>query len=70
MKKIALPQEGIETLYGAHDGNLKHIESLLGVAIRTQGDELIVEGDKQAEQRVERIFEQLTSLMASGYDAA
>ena len=68
MKKIALPQEGIETLYGAHDGNLKHIESLLGVAIRTQGDELIVEGDKQAEQRVERIFEQLTSLMAEGYE--
>ncbi len=68
MKKIALPQEGIETLYGAHDGNLKHIESLLGVAIRTQGDELIVEGDKAAEQRVERIFDQLKSLMAEGYE--
>jgi phosphate starvation-inducible PhoH-like protein len=68
MKKIALPQEGIETLYGAHDGNLKHIESLLGVAIRTQGDELIVEGDKGAEQRVERIFDQLKSLMAEGYE--
>ena len=47
MKKIALPQEGIETLYGAHDANLKHIESLLGVAIRTQGDELIVEGESR-----------------------
>ena len=47
MKKIALPQEGIETLYGAHDANLKHIESLLNVAIRTQGDELIVEGDQR-----------------------
>jgi phosphate starvation-inducible PhoH-like protein len=68
VKKIALPQEGIETLYGAHDGNLKHIESLLGVAIRTQGDELIVEGEKAAEQRVERIFDQLKSLMAEGYE--
>ena len=68
MKKIALPQEGIATLYGAHDGNLKHIESLLGVAIRTQGDELIVEGDKAAEQRVERIFDQLKTLMAEGYE--
>jgi phosphate starvation-inducible PhoH-like protein len=67
VKKIALPQEGIETLYGAHDGNLKHIESLLGVAIRTHGDELIVEGDKAAEQRVERIFDQLKTLMAEGY---
>ena len=68
MKKISLPQQGIETLYGAHDGNLKHIESLLGVAIRTQGDELIVEGEKSAEQRVERIFEQLKALMAAGYE--
>jgi phosphate starvation-inducible PhoH-like protein len=68
VKKISLPQEGIATLYGAHDGNLKHIESLLGVAIRTQGDELIVEGEKAAEQRVERIFEQLKSLMAEGYE--
>ena len=68
MKKISLPQEGIETLYGARDGNLKHIESLLGVAIRTHGDELIVEGEKGAEQRVERIFDQLKSLMAEGYE--
>ena len=68
MKKIALPQEGIETLYGAHDGNLKHIESLLNVEIRTQGDELIVEGEKSAEQRVERIFDQLSTLIATGYE--
>ena len=67
MKKIALPQEGIETLYGAHDANLKHIESLLDVEIRTQGDELIVEGQKGDEQRVERIFDQLVGLMRSGY---
>jgi hypothetical protein len=34
VKKIALPQAGLETLYGARDANLKHIESLLGVRIR------------------------------------
>jgi phosphate starvation-inducible protein PhoH and related proteins len=68
MKKIAVPQAGIETLYGAHDANLKHIESLLDVVLRTQGDELIVEGDKSDEQRVERIFEQLKKLMAAGYE--
>jgi phosphate starvation-inducible PhoH-like protein len=68
VKKIALPQEAIATLYGAHDGNLKHIESLLGVEIRTQGEELIVEGEKAAEQRVERIFDQLKSLMVEGYE--
>ena len=67
MKKIALPQEGIEMLYGAHDANLKHIESLLDVEIRTQGGELIVEGQKGDEQRVERLFDQLVGLMRSGY---
>ena len=68
MKKIALPQDGIETLYGAHDANLKHIEELLDVQIRTHGDELIVEGQKNAEQRVELLFDQLRGLMEAGYE--
>jgi phosphate starvation-inducible PhoH-like protein len=70
MKKIALPHTGLETLYGAHDANLKHIESLLDVDIRTQGDELIVEGNKGSEQRVGEIFEQLALLMDAGYELA
>ena len=68
MKKISLPQEGIETLYGAHDTNLKHIETLLDVDIRTHGGELIVEGSKGSEQRVEEIFEQLALLRDAGYE--
>jgi phosphate starvation-inducible protein PhoH and related proteins len=70
MKKIAVPQEGIETLYGPHDANLKHIESLMDVEIRTQGDELIVEGSKSAEQTVEKLFDQLAQLRTSGYELA
>ena len=70
MKKIAVRQEGIETLYGPHDANLKHIESLMDVEIRTQGDELIVEGTKNSEQRVERLFDQLAQLRDSGYELA
>src|SRR5215210_6751608 len=68
MKRIALPHEGLDMLYGAHDANLKHIESLLDVEIRTQGDELIVEGEKSGEQRVEHLFDQLTGLMLDGYE--
>jgi phosphate starvation-inducible protein PhoH and related proteins len=68
MKKIALKQDDVASLYGAHDGNLKHIESLFKVAIRTQGDELIIEGEKGSEQRVERMFDQLSNLMAEGYE--
>jgi phosphate starvation-inducible PhoH-like protein len=65
MKKIAVPQAGIETLYGPHD-----VESLLDVEIRTQGDELIVEGTRAAEQTVERLFQQLAQLRDSGYELA
>jgi phosphate starvation-inducible PhoH-like protein len=67
MRKISLPEQGIETLYGAHDANLKHIESLLNVDIRTHGSELTVEGDPAAEQRAQQIFDQLRGLLAEGY---
>ena len=67
MKRIVLPQAGIETLYGARDANLKHVESLFRVSIRTQGDELIVTGDSGDEQRVVKLFEQLSGLIEDGY---
>jgi phosphate starvation-inducible PhoH-like protein len=70
MRKIALPEQGIETIYGAHDANLKHIESLLNVNIRTQGSELTVEGKPSSEERAQRIFEQLRTLMDEGYELA
>jgi phosphate starvation-inducible protein PhoH and related proteins len=67
MKKIALPEQGIETLYGAHDANLKHIETLLDVTIRTQGNDVIIEGDAGDEQRAAQIFDQLKTLLDEGY---
>jgi phosphate starvation-inducible PhoH-like protein len=70
MRKIALPEERIDTLYGAHDANLKHIESLLNVDIRTHGAQLTVEGDPANEQRAQLIFDQLRALMEEGYSLA
>ena len=37
MKRITVPEEGIETLFGSYDENLKHLESVFNVRIRTQG---------------------------------
>ena len=48
MKRITVPEEGIETLFGSYDENLKHLESLFNVRIRTQGHELLVDGDAPA----------------------
>src|SRR5919198_6560726 len=67
MKKIALSEEGIETVYGARDANLKHIESLLHVEIRTQGGEITIEGDPKDELRAQQIFKQLQELRDEGY---
>ena len=45
MKRITVPEEGIETLFGSYDENLKHLEARFNVRIKTQGHDLLVEGD-------------------------
>src|SRR5579872_6292474 len=67
MKRITVPEEGIETLFGSYDENLKHLEALFNVRIRTQGHDLLVEGESSDLARVDRIVGQLSSLMRDGY---
>ncbi len=70
MRRVALPEAGLETIYGAHDANLKHIEALLRVRIRTQGAEVLIEGQPADEERAGRIFDQLKILVDEGYALA
>jgi len=70
MKKIAVPEEGLAALFGTYDENLKQLESVFGVRIRTQGSELTVEGDPSGVARTERTLNQLAGLMADGYRLA
>src|SRR5213083_708864 len=67
MKRLTVPEEGIETLFGSYDENLKHLEALFNVRIRTQGHDLLVEGNSPDLDRVGRIVGQLSSLMRDGY---
>ena len=67
MKRITVPEEGIETLFGAYDENLKHLESVFKVRIRTQGHELLVDGEASAIDKVERVVGSLGSLVRDGY---
>ena len=64
---MTVPEEGIETLFGSYDENLKHLESLFNVRIRTQGHELLVDGDAASLERVDRVVGQLSSLLRDGY---
>jgi len=62
-----VPEESVETLFGSYDENLKHLESRFNVRIRTQGHELLVDGDDPGPQNVDRVVGQLASLMREGY---
>ena len=67
MKRMTVPEEGIETLFGSYDENLKHLETLFNVRIRTQGHDLLVEGEPSDLAKVDRIVDELSSLMRDGY---
>src|SRR5438477_9659082 len=67
MKRMTVPEEGIETLFGSYDENLKHLESLFNVRIRTQGHDLLVEGTPPDLERVDHVVGQLSALMKDGY---
>src|SRR5687768_8202084 len=66
-RKVAIPDEGIESLYGSLDENLKHLEQAFGVRISTGPSELIIEGDAGDAGRAERVLDQLTDLLRDGY---
>ncbi len=70
MRKIAVPDEGVETLFGALDENLRHLEGLFNVRIRTDGHELLVDGHAKDVDKVERVVDQVAGLMKDGYKFA
>jgi len=67
MRRIAMPDEGIETLFGAFDENLRHLEAALRVTLKTTGHDIVVEGQSEHVAHAERVFEQLAGLLREGY---
>jgi phosphate starvation-inducible PhoH-like protein len=70
MSTIAVPERGMEALFGTHDENLRFLEEQLKVRIRSQGNELYVDGDEKGAAVVREVFEQLAGLMKDGYSVA
>jgi len=66
LKQIELPPRGLETLFGVHDQNIKHLESLLDVQINGRGHSLTVNGDPKDVATVEHILEDFSELFAEG----
>jgi phosphate starvation-inducible PhoH-like protein len=67
MRKMVVPDDGIETFFGSYDENLRNLESLFNVRIRTDGHELLVEGGPADVDKIERLVGQFASLMREGY---
>ena len=57
----------METVFGSYDENLKHFESVFNVRIRTQGHELVVEGESPGPENVDRVVGQVTALLREGF---
>ena len=52
---------------GSYDENLKHLEKLFDVQIRTDGHELLVTGDALRVAKVEHVVQQIAEVIREGY---
>ena len=67
VQKMTVPESGIETLFGSFDENLRNLETLFNVRIRTHGHELIAEGTPSSVSKVGHVIDALSSLLREGY---
>ena len=68
--QIPIADEGVELLFGSYDTNLKTLEDLFGVHIRTDGNMLLAEGDAAALAGLEKVVRELGVLVAEGYEVS
>jgi phosphate starvation-inducible PhoH-like protein len=62
-----MPDEGIETLFGSLDENLRSLEATLEVRLKTSGHDVVIEGPADDVARAERALAQLAGLLRDGY---
>jgi phosphate starvation-inducible PhoH-like protein len=65
-KKIVLPEQGVRTLFGPYDENIKFLEKLLGVSVSLRGNELMVEGADDDVGLVESVLDDFAALLDEG----
>ena len=66
LKKLELPPQGLNTLFGVQDQNIKYLESLLDVSIGARGNELLIDGDPNDIETVEQILREFGEMFADG----
>nr|MBA3785637.1 PhoH family protein [Acidobacteriota bacterium] len=66
LKKIELPPQGLKTLFGVQDQNIKYLETLLDVNIGARGNEILIDGDPTDIATVEQILNDFAELFDEG----
>lgn len=66
IRKLELPPQGLNTLFGVQDQNIKYLESLLDVRIGVRGNEILIDGDEENTETVEQILNDFGELFREG----
>ncbi|HUO86748.1 MAG TPA: PhoH family protein [Thermoanaerobaculia bacterium] len=67
MTQLTLAEEGLETIFGTHDENLRRIEREFGVTVTARGGEVAVHGDEEKVAPAAHLLRELSSLAVGGY---
>ncbi|HEX2641588.1 MAG TPA: PhoH family protein [Thermoanaerobaculia bacterium] len=67
MTQVTLAEEGLDTLFGTQDENLRSIERTFDVQVTARGNEINLLGDPERVQAVERLLNGLTAVTEKGY---
>ncbi len=65
--ELRLDDQGTHTLFGNHDENLRMLEDAFGVKISSRGSEIFVQGNADSVAPVERLIDQMQTLIEQGY---
>jgi phosphate starvation-inducible PhoH-like protein len=65
--QITLAEQGLDTLFGTQDENLRRIERTFGVTVSARGGELQILGEPERVALVERLLRELSAVSEKGY---
>jgi phosphate starvation-inducible PhoH-like protein len=65
--ELRLDDQGTHTLFGNHDENLRMLEDAFGVKISSRGSEIFVQGNADSVAPVEKLIDQMQTLIEQGY---
>ncbi|HEX5719677.1 MAG TPA: PhoH family protein [Thermoanaerobaculia bacterium] len=67
MTQVTLAEEGLDTVFGTHDENLRRVERTFEVTVTARGNELNIQGEPERVEAAERLFTGLNAVTEKGY---